>query len=124
MVFSQGHPEYAADTLFKEYRRDFARFLRGEQAAAPVCPRGYFPPAMEHALRVLTLSIRRGRVGEVLAELDLIAAGFQLGATWSSYGAELYSNWLGLVAAAAQGASPLAFEGEGVHRRILRRAAE
>ena len=31
MVFFQGHPEYGADTLLREYRRDVGRFLRGER---------------------------------------------------------------------------------------------
>ena len=29
-IFFQGHPEYEADTLLREYRRDIGRFLRGE----------------------------------------------------------------------------------------------
>ena len=30
-LFFQGHPEYEADTLLREYRRDVARFLAGER---------------------------------------------------------------------------------------------
>ena len=30
-VFLQGHPEYDADTLAREYRRDLLRFLRGRR---------------------------------------------------------------------------------------------
>jgi len=32
LLFFQGHPEYEATTLLKEYRRDVGRYLRGEQA--------------------------------------------------------------------------------------------
>ena len=38
----QGHPEYGAQTLLKEYRRDIKRFLRGERETYPSMPKGYF----------------------------------------------------------------------------------
>ena len=37
-VFLQGHPEYDADTLFREYRRDMTRYLRGERDDLPGLP--------------------------------------------------------------------------------------
>ena len=41
-VHFQGHPEYGAQTLFKEYRRDIKRFLRRERESYPTMPQGYF----------------------------------------------------------------------------------
>ena len=41
-LFFQGHPEYDADTLLREYRRDVARFLGGEREHYPAVPLGYF----------------------------------------------------------------------------------
>ena len=41
-LFFQGHPEYEADTLLREYRRDIGRFLRGEREHYPAMPLGYF----------------------------------------------------------------------------------
>ena len=35
LVFLQGHPEYEADTLMREYRRDVGRFLRAERELLP-----------------------------------------------------------------------------------------
>jgi O-acetylhomoserine (thiol)-lyase len=100
-VFLQGHPEYDADSLLREYRRDFARFLRGEQAATPARPGGYFDPQIEHALETLTLTARRGRVNEVLNAWDEITAGFEPQATWRTNAVRMYRNWLELIAAAA-----------------------
>ncbi len=40
-VFAQGHPEYGAETLGREYLRDMGRFLRGEDAC-PAIPENYF----------------------------------------------------------------------------------
>ncbi len=41
-VHFQGHPEYGALTLLKEYRRDVKRFLRRERENYPAMPQGYF----------------------------------------------------------------------------------
>jgi homoserine O-succinyltransferase/O-acetyltransferase len=49
-VFFQGHPEYSADTLMREYRRDVGRYLRGESAGYPAPPVGYFDRRMETEL--------------------------------------------------------------------------
>src|SRR5205085_6917949 len=50
MLFFQGHPEYEADTLFREYRRDVGRFLKGEQASYPAIPERYFPHDLQARL--------------------------------------------------------------------------
>jgi homoserine O-succinyltransferase len=42
MVFFQGHPEYDASTLGREYQRDVRRFLSCEREDYPDVPRGYF----------------------------------------------------------------------------------
>ncbi|MGH6980459.1 MAG: homoserine O-succinyltransferase MetA [Stellaceae bacterium] len=41
-IFLQGHPEYEAETLLREYRRDIGRYLREERATYPGRPRHYF----------------------------------------------------------------------------------
>ncbi len=41
-VFFQGHPEYDALSLQREYLRDITRFLAGERDSYPACPAGYF----------------------------------------------------------------------------------
>jgi homoserine O-succinyltransferase len=100
-VFLQGHPEYDGDSLLREYRRDFARFLRGEQAATPARPVGYFEPRIEHELETLTLTARRGKVSEGLAAWDEIVGGFAPAAVWRTNAVRMYRNWLELIAAGA-----------------------
>jgi homoserine O-succinyltransferase len=102
LLFLQGHPEYDADSLMREYRRDLGRFLRGEQAASPPCPQGYFDPKIEHAFQVLSLAARRGRVTEVLESCDQITARFKPAHTWRTQAVRLYRNWLEHVAAGAE----------------------
>jgi homoserine O-succinyltransferase len=41
-IFFQGHPEYEAITLQREYLRDICRYLAGQQPMYPVAPAGYF----------------------------------------------------------------------------------
>ena len=41
LVFLQGHPEYDADTLAREYRRDMQRFLSGTTSMPPAAPSNY-----------------------------------------------------------------------------------
>jgi hypothetical protein len=52
-VFVQGHPEYGANSLAKEYRRDMGPYLRGETDERPARPKGYFAPEAEMELSVL-----------------------------------------------------------------------
>src|SRR6185312_883496 len=41
-VFFQGHPEYEANTLLLEYRRDVGRYVRKEREHYPLIPQHYF----------------------------------------------------------------------------------
>lgn len=41
-VFFQGHPEYEADTLLREFRRDIGRYFKRETPRYPLMPEGYF----------------------------------------------------------------------------------
>src|SRR5271155_2107154 len=61
-LFFQGHPEYDADTLLREYRRDAASFLAGERDTYPAPPLHYFndgAAALAIAFRARALAERR-----------------------------------------------------------------
>jgi O-acetylhomoserine (thiol)-lyase len=100
-VFLQGHPEYEGETLLREFRRDFARFLRGEQMAAPAVPRGYFEPQVHDALKALMAEARPGHVTEGMNALDEIVADVHPETVWRANASQFYRNWLGVVAARA-----------------------
>jgi homoserine O-succinyltransferase len=97
LVFLQGHPEYEADTLAREHRRDLLRFLRGEAALAPNPPANYYPA--EAAAAVANFARRAMAAPEAAA-----AAGFPVSTLslddepWHHAGVRLVHNWLGLVA--------------------------
>ncbi len=49
-IFFQGHPEYDALSLEREYLRDISRFLAGERDTYPAVPAGYFDAETEERL--------------------------------------------------------------------------
>lgn len=59
-LFLQGHPEYDADTLAREYRRDVRRYLVGASDRYPNLPLHYFGEAETQAL----LRFRERALGE------------------------------------------------------------
>lgn len=93
----QGHPEYDADSLLGEYRRDIRRFLAGRRASYPALPAGYFPDATAQALE--RLHARAGCLAPS-ALLDAIDAAVAVPATatWQRPAVQMYVNWLSLLA--------------------------
>jgi homoserine O-succinyltransferase len=94
LVFLHGHPEYDADTLAREHRRDVLRFLRGE-APAPRLPADYFPAAIAATLadflaRAEAPGSERGPYPAAALALDW--------APWREAGVRLARNWLTMVA--------------------------
>jgi homoserine O-succinyltransferase/O-acetyltransferase len=89
----QGHPEYGAHTLHKEYRRDIKRFLRGERETYPPMPEGYFDPPATAALVDFEQRARSDRREEVMEHFPSAADG-RFERTWTSSANGLYRNWL------------------------------
>ena len=101
-VFFQGHPEYDADALRLEYRRDIRRYLLGDVSAYPAPPLNYFDPGMEAALghfRQQTLRGRHDLAG--LEELFRRAAPAASPAPWHPTTLNFLANWLATIAPAA-----------------------
>lgn len=98
-VHFQGHPEYEAQTLLKEYRRDIKRFTRGERDTYPSMPKGYFDAVSTKLVadfRDAVLADRQEKIMEGFPESDLIRT---LEKTWHSSASAIYRNWLGYLAA-------------------------
>jgi homoserine O-succinyltransferase len=92
-VFLQGHPEYDAVTLGREYLRDMGRFLRGEHER-PALPENYFDRATEAQLA------EAARAGAPIEEhARIVAAALPL-QQWQGSSVRLIANWLAFAAAA------------------------
>ncbi len=62
-AFWQGHPEYEADTLAREVRRDLQRFLDGATRTPPPLPENYLTAGTREQLEAYVADIARGGVG-------------------------------------------------------------
>lgn len=97
-VYFQGHPEYDAISLLKEYKREVFRFLNGEIDAAPPFPENCFSEdAKQVALDFLdqTRAARSaGKDGPSFPEDQLTPL---MDNTWGDTGKAIVNNWLGLV---------------------------
>lgn len=90
----QGHPEYGAHTLFKEYRRDVKRFLRSERDDYPTMPRGYFSEQARVLLAGFEERARRERHEAILDHFPQAAVEPTLEKSWESASHCIYRNWL------------------------------
>jgi homoserine O-succinyltransferase len=93
-LFLQGHPEYDADTLAREYLRDVGRFLQGRRPQHPRPPTGYFDAETEAVLGALASG---SQVAPDPARLPLYAAALDRAApqqTWRAWALRLYRNWV------------------------------
>ena len=98
-LFAQGHPEYEADTLLREFRRDLGRYARNELDLFPAVPCSYFDPTTEAALKSIQVHAQPGRRTTSLAESLAVLDRATIENTWSATAECLYRNWLALLAA-------------------------
>ena len=92
-LFFQGHPEYEADTLLREYRRDIARFLGGEREHYPAMPIGYFNDEAAAAAEAFRTRALRDRRGEPIAAFPKAALEAGLQCPWRAAALGTYEKW-------------------------------
>ncbi len=93
-VFFQGHPEYQANTLLLEYRRDIGRYLRHERDTYPSMPLGYFDQQTLDTLAALESRAQTYRSDQLLSEFPSSGTDNNSVGTWHSTARRLYWNWL------------------------------
>lgn len=95
----QGHPEYWAQTLMKEYRRDIKRFLRRERETYPSMPQGYFDSVTTGLLSDFRDKAVSDSREEAMAEFPEAAVVNRLRNGWNSSARCVYQTWLQYVCA-------------------------
>ena len=108
-VFFQGHPEYDAMSLQREYLRDISRFLAGEQDAYPAVPAGYFDAETEKALASFQQRASTERKAALSAELPALATRSDIAA--GAAATVIFKNWLGYLSVGARTISSSAARG-------------
>lgn len=115
-IFFQGHPEYEANTISLEYRRDVMRFLRGESGSWPSLPHAYFDPETTAALHGLEQEAGGSPRDEMAAALCSILETVQPEHSWRPTAVRLYGNWLQYIGAQKRLSLLAAAEVAGVGR--------
>jgi homoserine O-succinyltransferase len=97
-VHFQGHPEYGARTLLKEYRRDIKRFLRKERETYPSVPHGYFDAESSKHLADFRETALADPREDLLGAFPDAAVASTLQNTWHASAVSLYRTWLQYIA--------------------------
>ena len=98
VVFFQGHPEYDAISLMKEYKREVLRYGQGETEDYPPFPEHYFNA---NAIRILEeykqriVAARRSR--RPVPEFPEQSVIRYLDNTWRDTAKAVFNDWLGLI---------------------------
>jgi len=97
-LFLQGHPEYDAGALFREYRRDVGRFLAGENDRYPDMPCGYFDDSTTDSMLGFREQALRERDAELLPSFQMLLAQQNVADPWRGAARRLFGNWLSYLA--------------------------
>jgi len=94
-VYFQGHPEYDANSLLKEYKREVSRYMLGERDDWPRFPENYFPREAAHVAQ----AYRERAVNQPGQHHDFPEEELEhwVDNTWRDTGKAIVNNWLGLV---------------------------
>jgi homoserine O-succinyltransferase len=98
IVFFQGHPEYDAISLLKEYKREVMRFYHGEINDYPPFPENYFDLPVQQIFSDYERHVRLAR--RRLKKLDEFPEALVLehiDNTWSDTAKAIFNNWLGKI---------------------------
>jgi homoserine O-succinyltransferase/O-acetyltransferase len=98
-LFFQGHPEYEAETLFREYRRDIGRFLRRERESYPEIPCGYLDEATVDLLDAFRARALMDRREDLMSAFPASHVTQNLPSRWQAQAVRTYRNWLSYVVA-------------------------
>ncbi|MGI9257717.1 MAG: homoserine O-succinyltransferase MetA [Gammaproteobacteria bacterium] len=95
VIFTQGHPEYDANSLLKEYKREVHRFFDGELDSPPPYPVSYLSSeATEIAANFVGEFLENGDSVRDFPEDEMSRFAFN---SWSDAGSAIIRNWLRLV---------------------------
>jgi homoserine O-succinyltransferase len=93
-MFFQGHPEYDAGALGREYLRDVSRYLRGQQRLLPPPPQNYFDHGATQVLADLSRRLQTTQDPALLTEVTQVVELRRPSAPWRDWAAHAYRIWL------------------------------
>jgi homoserine O-succinyltransferase len=93
-LFFQGHPEYDADALGREFQRDVKRYLSGERKEYPSVPGNYFPSSTTDELKQFEKRARAKRCKGTMAEFPSVSCMRSRDETSGPAAAGIFGVWL------------------------------
>ena len=97
-IYMQGHPEYDANSLLKEFRRELYRYANRERDKRPPLPENYFSGEAERcALAALDAAGQARETGAAYDDTLEADVDGLLDNTWGDTAKAIINNWLGLV---------------------------
>ena len=93
-LFLQGHPEYEAKTLLREYRRDVGRYLRRERDDYPGLPLDYFDGKATGIAAAFRERALRDRREHLIASFPVGELDAGLESPWRACAIGIYEKWL------------------------------
>lgn len=98
-LFFQGHPEYEADSLLREYRRDVVRYLGREGERYPALPFGYFSEEAVAAAEAFRARALADRQAALSAEFPTAVLESGLQTPWRAAALGVYEKWCAFLSA-------------------------
>ncbi|MBI2718375.1 MAG: homoserine O-succinyltransferase [Rhizobiales bacterium] len=93
-LFLQGHPEYDADSLMREYRRDVGRFLAGTRASYPEIPENYFDAGTVRRMQALRLAAEKDRRPDIAQPFPPVGLRRGLADRMRRSAVAVYKSWM------------------------------
>jgi homoserine O-succinyltransferase len=97
-VFLQGHPEYDANSLAREYRRDMSQYLLGETDRLPARPKGYFGAQAEAKLSAMDCCTPEHRSQQQIQDLSIIDSLAPAETLWREAAVSFFRSWIEMFA--------------------------
>lgn len=98
-LYFQGHPEYEAVSLLKEYKREVLRYLNKEREDYPPLPDNTFSdPAADLAGAFREDALPRSGDAGLIVEFPEAALACEMRHSWEEVSRQLFRNWLGGIA--------------------------
>jgi homoserine O-succinyltransferase len=91
-VFLQGHPEYDAGALGREYRRDVVNYVAGKSDCYPELPANYFAADVGQAMLAFREVALRERGAALFERFPAFPA---MSAPWHGAAVGLFAGWIG-----------------------------
>jgi homoserine O-succinyltransferase len=105
-IFFQGHPEYDALSLQREYLRDITRFLAGERDTYPAFPTAYFDIETEEKLA--RFEKRASAERKLPLSVELPGLTLRPDIATGNAATAIFGNWLGYLSDGARAVLPRA----------------